>query len=329
MELSLSNITGFTTGTFHGKIIERPQRGASQLGAASPGAMETSDHDYLRFTSDWQYESPFFHLPREVRDQIYDFAFGSDTFTIKYAALDFRITPTYYHPKDVLPLRYIPPPPRGIPAWIRSCKHICVEALELLGRLRAFEPIVLDHVVEASKAHHQNPILFQTGILRNILLNPNCYVLERKVLRVQHLDASGQDQLAKFLNFLHELNFKNLSLYTTWSRDWHQMCMLHNRSCWPSYNHPDLLMDEPEAFFNEWKGIWNGMFQRIQITLHFFAPPTVQDASLLILQAAEVFAERLVGEGARLSLAYLGMIDVGSREGLWRTRVTAKRLLEE
>jgi hypothetical protein len=291
--------------------------------------METSDHDYLRFTSDWQYESPFFELPRELRDHIYELAFGSDSFLIRYAALDFRITPTLYHLKDVLPLSYTPSSPRGMPVWIRSCKHICVEALELLGRLRAFEPIVFDHVVEAANAHQQSPILFQPNIVRNILLSPICRVLDKRVLRVQHLDPSGQEQLAKFLHFLHNLDSKYLSLYTTWSRDWHQMCTLHNRSCWPSYNHPDLLIEEPEAFFNEWNAIWNGMFRRVQITLHFFAPPTVQDASLLILQAAEAFAERLVGEGAQLSLAYLGMTDVGSREGLWRTRVTAKRLLKE
>jgi len=305
--------------------------------------METSDHDYLRFTSDWQYDSPFSQLPRELRDQIYELALG-DIILIQYDLLEFRLKPTFYQTEKDVCAEYINHfPPRGLPVWIRSCKHICVEALESLGRTRTFEPILRsfspiilpiwskqDPIEDTPIIRKWNPILFKPHILQNILLNPECSVLDGRVYRAPQSYAAGQDKLVRFLDLLQTFDSQNLTLYTTWSRDWHQMGTRNDRRCRAaSFKYPDLLRGEPEAFFSEWDGVWNGRFRCVQITLQFFAPPTVHDASLGILRAAEGFAERLVGRGVVLALEYLGMMEIGVGEGLWRSRVIANRMVKE
>jgi hypothetical protein len=95
-------------------------------------------HFIANSTTSPQSASPFFALPSEIRDQIYDEAFGNKIRQLSYHALGiitFVVTPEY-QPEILQGLISIT---RGLPQWLLSCKQICSEATETFSRTRKFD----------------------------------------------------------------------------------------------------------------------------------------------------------------------------------------------
>ncbi|KAL6712183.1 hypothetical protein ACN47E_000060 [Coniothyrium glycines] len=96
------------------------------------------------------------HLPRELRDQIYDYAFGPEHLVFHRHDSGLHIClerPEYFGIKSHLP------------AWIRTNKQICSEAVDVLSRTRIFSIHTIRSEAHDSK---KSPLIFNPTMLRNV-----------------------------------------------------------------------------------------------------------------------------------------------------------------
>ncbi|KAB2109865.1 hypothetical protein AG0111_0g1753 [Alternaria gaisen] len=90
--------------------------------------------------------SPFFLLPKELRDYIYDYAFGSEIIVFTPSGLILEACPKgrkseNSRPSEDITIRYpdtLPAYTRGLPLWLLTNKQICSEALSYFGTVRTF-----------------------------------------------------------------------------------------------------------------------------------------------------------------------------------------------
>ena len=79
----------------------------------------------------------FFHLPREVRDTIYDFALGFRQLELRYGCLSFLISPPV--PEIVWPSL------DGLPLWLLTSRAVRDESINVLLRTRRISPSSSTH----------------------------------------------------------------------------------------------------------------------------------------------------------------------------------------
>ncbi|KAI4960024.1 hypothetical protein J4E86_001643 [Alternaria arbusti] len=101
-------------------------------------------------------QSPLFtRLPRELRDMIWEHAFGSDETTFHYRNLAIDAKNRKY-PSSCLDDHYM-----GLPEWLLSCKTILGEALELFYRTQTYVPTT---EYGRTKRRYKNTLLFNNSI---------------------------------------------------------------------------------------------------------------------------------------------------------------------
>jgi hypothetical protein len=85
-------------------------------------------------TTTLKIESALLRLLREVRDQIYSLAIGTDTLTIRHDDLILEGVNSRYGKLNGKAEGL-----EGLPSWLRTCKQICSEALQVVGQTYTFE----------------------------------------------------------------------------------------------------------------------------------------------------------------------------------------------
>lgn len=109
----------------------------------------------------------FFRLPREVRDQIYLDA--SEPTPITHVHRDLRLIAfpgSHTNDDDNHPWRHH----RGLPSWIRSCKQMTTENLNVLLRTRTFMVLSRLDSRPGKKDLMINPLVFHRASTRNIFV---------------------------------------------------------------------------------------------------------------------------------------------------------------
>jgi hypothetical protein len=145
-------------------------------GQAAPS--EDSDSKTPTTPANLANETTFFGLPRELRDQIYECVFGTNTIALLHDGM--RVIAT-----NSLPLvpATVQEAKNGLPRWLLSNRQMCDEALETLGRTRIFTVVGYntpklnpDELPEFELAQMLylrgeptcNPIIFKPNVIRNI-----------------------------------------------------------------------------------------------------------------------------------------------------------------
>ncbi|KAF2833760.1 hypothetical protein CC86DRAFT_400364 [Ophiobolus disseminans] len=158
-----------------------------------------------RTTADIQ--SPFFRLPRELRDEIYKYALGSEPSIMTHGQSVVLVTRGTPDREDAATRT------RSLPSWLQNSKTICSEALGVFGYTQTFAAI--DFGVEQSLSRKRgyleprpkrNSLVFYANVIRNIAV--------RKVLWRTSTSTSEIDK--KFLLALSRLSVDDINLTSVW-----------------------------------------------------------------------------------------------------------------
>ena len=119
---------------------------------------------YSSFTTSTmsQPQSPLFCLPREIRDQVYEHAFGDEPTRLFYDPLMVLIINIFPSEEVAYPEEDVA---KGLPTWILGSKQLCSEALCVLGKSRYFSPI--DDLQFQHSIHNDH----SRGILNPLAIN--------------------------------------------------------------------------------------------------------------------------------------------------------------
>ncbi|KAI0583794.1 hypothetical protein TUN199_07720, partial [Pyrenophora tritici-repentis] len=148
-------------GAYSPNYLEKLHSGFEVDGPATMNCEpETAQNQQLSTTSS------FFRLPRELRDQIYDYAFGE-------IGTKFRTRNMY-----ILARRESREMRQGLPNWLRTNKQICYEALAFFGSTHVFtdEPLYEEWTDEppyeewtsSADSDLTTPLVFNKDIIRNV-----------------------------------------------------------------------------------------------------------------------------------------------------------------
>jgi hypothetical protein len=120
--------------------------------------------------------SPFFHLPRELRDEIYHHTFNNTPTTFQHREL--VVLATHGFPKYTDSST----PTQGLPSWLLSCRLILIKAMQHFGTTRVITAIAYYRSENrqntfCSLSHppgrFTNPLVFNPEVLRTIAIYPN------------------------------------------------------------------------------------------------------------------------------------------------------------
>ncbi|KAH6865624.1 hypothetical protein BKA58DRAFT_461503, partial [Alternaria rosae] len=178
---------------------------------------------------------PFGRLPRELRDCIYDLAFGRLPTIFKTKGLIVQATHKVRH--------------WGIPKWVLTNKQICSEALSYFGSSRTFNAIDINRVCEFQSEcdiipspddPFTTPLVFNSEVLRNITI------------------AREYDQYMgiedKFMAILNRAHVKDASVELEW-----QVSRFRDSKDWEEHL---------GAWIAEWHiKQWDGNLRRVKITI--------------------------------------------------------------
>ena len=195
------------------------------------------------YKSSQQSQSPFhfFQLPREVRDNIYEFAFGNDEHQFNYRGLKIAATTTNPNTHSTCL--------QGLPEWILASRSTCTEAIETFHRTRAFSP----RTREFGKTDAvPNALVLHSNAIRNIEL---CYV---SCAYVRLGDARHDVPPRMFLAYLQPFLASDLNLKLDWSESRCHFC--GNRG---EYN----SVSEHVQNYENWGRTWVGCFKQVVIDL--------------------------------------------------------------
>ncbi|CAI9637120.1 unnamed protein product [Alternaria burnsii] len=233
--------------------------------------------------------SPFLLLPRELRDHIYDYAFGSEVSIFTPPDLVLEAWPKGRKsenggPVEDIAIHYpntLPAYIRGLPLWLLTNKQICSEALSYFGTVRTFASVDYSQISQSSKlfplewkhSDRQTPLVFNTDVIRNVTIL-----------------AGKNDILWKqsaFLEFLDRLDTKELDL---------------RLECNPAtryYTYQRILRNDLYAWINRDLNTdkWGGRFRKVIISIATDcdgAEPVV-DTVRTRFDQGEALARRLVG----------------------------------
>lgn len=167
-----------------------------------PGLNPSLNADVEKPQTVAQSTSPLFHLPREIRDQIFELALGPSPNVLEHDELTIIATPAV--PLITATSADTDTDSKGIPELFLSCKQVCSEALEVFGNTRYF--IAKEEDVRFARPKtYMNPLVFSPNLVRDIAL-----------------PATKSDQWdtklaqAFFLRALVPFQFNALSLETSW-----------------------------------------------------------------------------------------------------------------
>jgi hypothetical protein len=220
-------------------------------------------------------QSSFLHqLPREIRDLVYEWAFGNEQRDFHLNDLLVIASPT--SPVDGSSIR-------GLNIWLLTCKSVCVEAIATFSRTRFSTPRLRGQ----SKSSLRNPLVFHEKSVRNIALcypysdpetRSSCYFKDCRVLHTVPPKL--------FLKAFTPYFTQHLDLKLLWDVD-------------------TIVATEPQRFL-VWQKMWYGRFRRVEVCLvgqpqqrferSYGQPPRpLPSVEMKLLdESAEVIARRLV-----------------------------------
>ncbi|KAF1849766.1 uncharacterized protein K460DRAFT_399878 [Cucurbitaria berberidis CBS 394.84] len=224
--------------------------------------------------------SLFFCLPRELRDQIYEYALDTAPKTFKYDGLTLLATAGFPNTAEV--------DTNGLSPWIRTNKQMCAEAIEVFGRLRTFMAIEyegrnlrFDHWPRRQRAI-LNPLVINQIVIKNITVARGFSQL-----------PGGSRATGVLLRLLRSWQSNDLCLETKWMRQ-------PLDPGWKNNGESDV--------FEEWNSFWNGRFRSVKIYIHYVTS-TRNAAKQKMLELAEACARRLVGGDQGAVKKHLGTYD--------------------
>lgn len=88
----------------------------------------------------------FHHLPRELRDIIYDHAFGSTPYVLSHGALSIKIGPRSTSSSTDIVI--------GLPQWLLTSRDVCSEAVDVLLHTRWISPHFPPRASECPQSVH-------------------------------------------------------------------------------------------------------------------------------------------------------------------------------
>ena len=232
--------------------------------------------------------SPFLLLPRELRDRIYDYAFGSEItiFTPPDLILEARPKGRKSEksgPDKDIAIHYPKTRPaytRGLPLWLLTNKQICSEALSYFGSVQTFTRADLCRIPRYPKrlvlkweySGCQTPLVFNSDVIRNVTIRAE-----------KNFDLWNQ---SAFLEFVDRLDTKELELRLECERA--TRYYPHLQFLWRNSLYAWIIRDlDTEK--------WDGRFRKVIISI-----PTDCDGAESVVDAArfdqmEALARRLVG----------------------------------
>ena len=236
--------------------------------------------------------NPFFRLPRELRDKIYQLLDSTPT-TFRYG--DLVLLATVGFPSSIEVSR------SGLPLWIMSNRQMCREAVEVFGRTRTFMAI---RIVRPGWAHSPPTHWQHSTLMRNPLVINQRVIQNIAVVRGYSVKSGLGDwrPSARFLNLLKHMKTNDVCLETRWFR-WSFKSYWDNGDSWG--------LEGRE---------WIGRFRKVKICVQYAEAPGSMSQEML--QLAGTWARRLVCEGGVMSVEDLGTvseyaIDISMRSGAW------------
>jgi hypothetical protein len=247
-------------------------------------------------SSNPQGDSKFFLLPRELRDQIYADAFGTKTMYLTHDGFKFFAYDGRFERQDGYGIYRTP---QGLPGWVRSCKQIAKESMEILAHTWMYQCVGISrlHSNRTSSCEMSNPLVFYTGSIRNIVAEPGMipsYLMSGDVgVRRSSL---GDDRSKRIQKILQRLQIKDATLNLRWIRWWHTSSDTETY-----YEGSKWLKNEPQVWIEDCNERWAGRFRKVNITLLLRSDPEAGDASTWLAELAEAHAKQLVGPNGTIS----------------------------
>jgi hypothetical protein len=211
--------------------------------------------------------------------------------------------------------------------WMRSCKQITTEALEVIASTWTFEgssSTISKRPAEKAENDKPNPIVFHCNVMRNIAVreNLNTNSVDNKTVRVgRHLDI--QEPIQILLGLLKHLNVQNVCLDLEWSRWWHR-----SDESDPFWHAPEWVDNEPEIYTEDWDDWWDARFRKVKIVINLSMDPSGGGAGADLVGVAESCAKRLVGQDNKTSFQNSSFKTRNPAGTIWRKNVTVERKLE-
>ena len=253
---------------------------------------------------------PFARLPRELRDYIYEYAFGPLPTVLKTKGLIIQAThkdrPSDEHDGDdgdashfeIRWIRILPAFVWGIPMWVLTNKQICSEALSHFGSSHTFNAVDIHRLCrfhsecgifpELPGDHWGCYALGQCEVLPNL---PDCpysnpLVFNSEVLRnitiAREFDQYMEVEDA-FMGVLNRACVKDASVELSW-----QVSRLRDSKGWE---------EDLDAWIAEWNTKqWDGKLRKVKITIptNWTSKNPVLDTGRF--EQVEALARRLVGQ---------------------------------
>ncbi|KAH7084895.1 hypothetical protein BKA63DRAFT_484911 [Paraphoma chrysanthemicola] len=210
-----------------------------------------------------QPQSSFFSLAREIRDDIYEYAFGREIISFNYHSLNIGASTKNSSDAIAYP---------GLPRWLLTCRAICSEALETFFRTRYFSP----RYRREKRSTTPNSLLLHKDSIRNIKVECpySPYLLE-----ADYIDPTHEAPFRMFLQATQPYLAPELVLFIVWAR----------------YGQ-DWSVARELAMFENWPKRLRGMFRRVEIDV-LVRREEDNEQCLKRMQNAEEFARKLIGGG--------------------------------
>jgi hypothetical protein len=238
--------------------------------------------------------SALLDLSQKIRDRIYDLALGSDYIYLWHRGILIAIA-------DSASLRIEDPniylknwtPVRGLPIWMRSSKQICSEALDVIARTRTFRAKRWMWEVARSPAMPLNKLVFYQDGLQNILIRPRFLnEFDHELGDSYAIRENYDDPTDAFMILARRLGTANMCLELDWAINWDSRYTYRPEDDW--------LRGERDALTEPWDATWYGRFRSTKIVVANVCYPPTKELLLKMLQLAEEYAKKLVGDGGRI-----------------------------
>ena len=229
---------------------------------------------------------PFARLPRELRDCIYDYAFGPLLTVFVLRGLPIQATRKVRSLEEDdgdidIDIRYhdtIPAFTRGLAKWVLTNKQICSEALSYFGASRTFNAVDVHRLRQLRKERdvlsgltdypYSTPLVFNNEVLRDITITRE--YCQRTVIE------------ERFMAVLNRTHVQDVSVELKW-----QVSRFRDSKDWEAHL---------DAWIAEWHNKqWDGNLRKVKITIptNWHSENPVFDT--VRFEEVEALARRLVG----------------------------------